>query len=263
MRIKIRFDRVKGQHLPFNYQYAVSSWVYRVLSSGDAQFAQHLHDRGYGEGNQRFKFFSFGLLQSRPFELKPQIQAMELQGNQAEMILSFYLDQAFSHFVLGLFADQELYLRAGAEEVLVLRSREVTILPSQDFTAMRYWRFRALTPITVSHRATEEQRYATYLVPNDAMYKHIFLQNCLHKYHAMQDLLSLPKIIESDLDLEILTAQPKAKLLTLKPGTSAETQVKGYLFDFAMKAPKPLLDLCYYGGFGEKSSMGFGFVERY
>ena len=47
----------KNAVLPINYQYPLSSWIYRVLEYGDPVLAQLLHQEGYVEGNRRYKFY--------------------------------------------------------------------------------------------------------------------------------------------------------------------------------------------------------------
>lgn len=48
MRIKITFKLCgKKQVLPFNYQYPVSAWIYKVLGRADKEFTRMLHDLGY------------------------------------------------------------------------------------------------------------------------------------------------------------------------------------------------------------------------
>lgn len=61
MRLKINFSLSgKRQHLPFNYQYPVSSWIYKVLSKADKEFATILHELGYKiENGKTFKLFTF------------------------------------------------------------------------------------------------------------------------------------------------------------------------------------------------------------
>ncbi len=58
-----------------------------------------------------------------------------------------------------------------------------------------------------------------------------------------------------------LLSDPKSRLITMKAFTDQQTQVRGYDFKFELAAPVILHEIGYYGGFGEKGSLGFGCVE--
>ena len=45
--------------LPINYQYPLSAAIYRIISKGDKEYANLLHEKGYGKG---FKLFTFSQL---------------------------------------------------------------------------------------------------------------------------------------------------------------------------------------------------------
>lgn len=48
--------------IPINYNYPLSSAIYRIIAKGDADYASFLHETGYGKG---FKFFSFSQINTR------------------------------------------------------------------------------------------------------------------------------------------------------------------------------------------------------
>lgn len=58
MRFKLILKAIdyKVSLLPINYQYPLSSAIYRILSKGDREYARFLHEEGYGKG---YKFFTF------------------------------------------------------------------------------------------------------------------------------------------------------------------------------------------------------------
>ena len=61
-------------------------------------------------------------------------------------------------------------------------------------------------------------------------------------------------------NMDILS-KPKSRLITIKANTPHESKLRGYLFDFKIKAPAEVIKLGYYAGFGEKNSLGFGCCE--
>lgn len=70
MRFKVTFNINAGRkHLPFNYQYYISAWIYKVIGSADKDFADFLHNEGFRDGNKKFKLFNFSPLNFR----KPKV----------------------------------------------------------------------------------------------------------------------------------------------------------------------------------------------
>jgi uncharacterized membrane protein YgcG len=55
--------------------------------------------------------------------------------------------------------------------------------------------------------------------------------------------------------------QAKSRLIHLKPNTDGIQQLRGFVFDFEVAMSQPLLEFCYYAGFGEYPQLGFGYVE--
>ena len=111
MRLKLQLQTQKGNILPFNYEYAVSAWIYKVLSKADPTFATWLHDQGYNEkGNHRkFKLFTFSKIRPSSFRIIPR-KGLLLENEQAELTLSFLKDKAMQDFVVGLFQSQQLQI---------------------------------------------------------------------------------------------------------------------------------------------------------
>ncbi|MFA5535318.1 MAG: CRISPR-associated endoribonuclease Cas6, partial [Mariniphaga sp.] len=64
MRIKLTLNRTTKQRmLPMDYQYYISAWIYKVLFQADKNFAQFLHEKGYGQSDTKlYKLFCFSRL---------------------------------------------------------------------------------------------------------------------------------------------------------------------------------------------------------
>lgn len=55
--------------LPVNYQYELSSWIYKVINQSDPVFAKWLHDRGFSNDNKQFRLFTFSNLMVPQYEI--------------------------------------------------------------------------------------------------------------------------------------------------------------------------------------------------
>lgn len=65
---------------------------------------------------------------------------------------------------------------------------------------------------------------------------------------------------KADMTLQILN-RPKSKLLKIKSGTANQSFIRGYIYSFRINAPKELIKIGYNSGFGEKNSIGLGYVS--
>ncbi len=105
MRFKLSLQTNPGAFIPFNYQYPLSSAIYKIIQSADAEFAAFLHNTGYGEGYKQFKLFTFSDIKT-PFQKRGD--RMQLITGEAELIICFYMPVAAENFIKGLFMNQHL-----------------------------------------------------------------------------------------------------------------------------------------------------------
>lgn len=103
-------------------------------------------------------------------------------------------------------------------------------------------------------------KHAQYISPEESDFETLFLNNLTNKYIALVSAGIIPSSKGREVaDMSFkCTAKPRQKLIKVKSGTAAEVMLRGYLFSFELKAPQELLQIGYFGGFGEKNSLGFG-----
>lgn len=65
MELRLKFRRIAGNLLPVNYQYPLSSWIYKVIGTADLNYSTFLHEKGFAFDNRRFKMFTFSQLDVR------------------------------------------------------------------------------------------------------------------------------------------------------------------------------------------------------
>ena len=254
MRFKLTFNLTnpKERILPLNYQYELSSWIYHVLNSGSPEFATWLHDHGYTDDRKQFRMFTFSNLAIA--ERKIQADRMEILSREISMIVSMIPDEMIRHFITGLFQDQLFTLGDRLTQV-PLKVISVEGLHEPVFSGNMS--FTALSPLLISFKFPDD-RYARYLSPDHHDYPALFFRNLKEKFRAYSGA-DMP-FDEKDGTLQILSA-PRKKGILIKAGTSMESKIIGYQYDFRLTAQQELLRFGYYTGFGEKNSMGFGCGE--
>jgi len=256
MRLKLTLKRRgKSNTLPFNYAYPVSSWIYKVISKADGNYADFLHDRGYQVAGKRFKLFTFSPLNIPNRDIPKKSDRIIINCDEITFVISFYMDKAAENFVMGLFKDQHFGLGDKISQVdFVVQHVESLPYEIKDISL----KFRTLSPLVVSRK--NERGNDDYLSPTDAGYEELFVKNLIDKYLATGNEY-MPIWENESISFKLISPEPKSKLTTIKADTKEQTKIKGYLFDFELTAPKPILEVGYLAGFGRYNAEGFGCVE--
>ena len=279
MRLKLTLTHKPNQALPINYQYLIAAWVYRTLGTANSVYATHLHEQGYDFAGKTYKLFTYSALRPRWFDIDKRAKAFILAKSPTELTLSFYMDDALQHFVIGLFKDQQFTLESGRYFKVAFEVVGIETLSTPVFKETM--RFRAVTPICLS-RNEEGKAHAQYLSPELPEYGELLLQNLLRKYLAVKeravlgkdllsrkvsgenlanpqppDLLNLQDLVNLNNPNFRLLNTPKSKLLAIKG-----VKMRGFLFYFEITSPVELIRVGYFGGFGVgNSALGMGMVR--
>lgn len=101
MRFRLQLQPTNNHKvLPINYQYELSSWVYRTIHTGNPEFALWLHDHGYMNGRKQFKYFTFSNLIVEKVRISGD--RLELVSNSCFMDISFFLENAVENRLKGV-----------------------------------------------------------------------------------------------------------------------------------------------------------------
>lgn len=262
MQISLELRCDKGSILPFNHQYEVSSWIYKLLATVDAHFAELLHDEGYTEieSSKDFKFFTFSKIEAKsPYSVSVADKGIIIDSGYAELRLAFHLQNAAENFVQGLFQDQRLRIVARDVGRIDFRVETVHRISPPNFS--RRMSYELKNPLVLTRR-NADSRHAEYLAPNDDEYLYYLIKNLLEKRrHLRADAsdLNIEEVLgESSLRM---LSKPRSKLITIKQGTREQVRVKGYEFRFELETLPELHELGYTSGFGSNNSQGFGCVR--
>jgi CRISPR-associated endoribonuclease Cas6 len=256
MRFKLTLQVDKkafGNCLPLNYQYELSAFVYKAIEQADSDYAYWLHENGFNLNGRPFKLFTFSNLLIPQYRIDKERKVIRIESDRIEWLVSFLPEASTEKFVLGLFSEQVFQI-GDKKSVVQFRIERIEALPSPVFEPEMV--FRTLSPVCIPFRK-ENSRYPEYISPDRPEAPDIVLNNLLNKYHTFYG-----KPYQGNLDFSFrVMNQPKAKLIRIKTGMLEESFIRGFSFDFRMKAPEELMKVMYEAGLGEKGSMGFGMVE--
>lgn len=242
--------------LPINYQYPLSSAIYKILRKGNAEYARFLHEKGYGKG---FKFFTFSDLNMK---FKREGDRMRLLNPKAEFTIAFHLPEASRTFVEGLFRSEEIVIADSASKAIfkvqsiVSKNNE---LNEQRDNAISQIVTRPLSMI-ISGEKNERGNY-DFLSPDDPRFVPSLLNNWRNKIAASYNEREANEAILM-IEVEKYKNPWRSRLVTIKSETNSETKVQGYLnFKLVLTAEKRFLDLVLNAGLGLYSAQGMGCLE--
>lgn len=256
MRFKIVLslkDRRNQNVLPINYQYELSSWIYRVISSGDTQYSEWLHNNGFQSDNKQYRLFSFSNLIIPRKDCKGVGDRLLIYAESVDLYISFLPERSTEEFVKGIFNSQEVTIGDKVSQVPFI-VKNIELLPVPELT--EEMSYRAMSPICLSRK--QDGGGTQYFSLLDPQAEEAIRVSLINKYTAFYG--KAPEVPDGSFLLTV-TNTPKSRLITIKAGTPKQTKVKGYECTFKLKAPVELQQLMYTTGCGVKGAQGFGYVE--
>nr|WP_320120631.1 CRISPR-associated endoribonuclease Cas6 [uncultured Marinifilum sp.] len=256
MRFELTLNRTTKQRmLPMDYQYYISAWIYKVLKQADNKFASFLHEQGYGQSETKlYKLFCFSRLNFGKPKLWKEKKLFEISAHEIKLQISFDVNEAATTFIKGLFMQQEFYL-GDKFNGIDFKVANVAALPEPIFSETMHYRLQ--TPWVVSYK-TENDKHPQYLSPTNTNFETLTIKHISEKFNNTRNT-------ESVLPIQIklkLTNDFKRSGFVMKPGTREQSRIVGNLFEFDLTAPLEVQQMVWNAGVSEKSSSGFGWLEK-
>ncbi|QKZ14672.1 CRISPR-associated endoribonuclease Cas6 [Spirosoma sp. KUDC1026] len=245
--------------VPFNYAYRLSAFIYAVLAEADEQYATFLHGQGYEySSTRRFKLFTFSDLIIPNARIDTKAGGLWVTTPHIEWVVSFYVDKAAQHFIIGLFQDQRCVIATPKHraEFIIERVEAVPVEINTNTVALR-----TLSPVVIAEK--NERGMDQYLHPSDAQFGPLLISNLLAKWASVPVAAGVDDFPHDALTYRLLPGRhdPKSRLVTIKENSREETKVRGYYgFQFELTGPRELLELAVLAGVGRYNAEGFGAV---
>lgn len=242
--------------IPINYQYPLSSAIYKILHKGNAKYAQFLHENGYGKG---FKFFTFSDLK---LKYRREGDQLKLLDPKVEFTVAFHLPEASKTFVEGLFRSEEIVI-ADTRSKSIFKVQSIisqgNLLVESDSREMVQIVTKPMSMIIAGEK-NEKGNY-DFLDPDDPRFVKALLHNWKNKIAACYDERESDEAILM-IEVEKYKNPWRSRLVTIKSETNAETKVQGYLnLKLKLTAERRFLDLIFNAGMGLYSAQGMGCLE--
>lgn len=261
MRIQFSLSCQKGTIIPINYQSEISNWIFAVLSKAGSELSNYIQQRGFDFQSRNFKLFTFSPLAIYPYEMDQVRQEFKLLGNQVKLNISLYLDPSFDQQIVHLFRQMPLPLGTLEGRPAYFEVKHWQIMPRPVFREVM--QFKAISPISVT--SVEEGKTPNlYPLPDNELYDISFFHHLVRRFKAAMQYRSLAqlKLLDPAFPMQFrLIGQAKSRLIHLKANPDGISQLRGFVYEFEVSLPIPLMEFVYFAGFGEFPHLGFGFAD--
>jgi CRISPR-associated endoribonuclease Cas6 len=262
MQLNLEFENTKSTAIPIDYQYYLSSWMYKVISRGDEAYADFLHNKGYlvpNKGQKHFKLFNFSnlIIAQQDRDIDFANNCIYITGKKFKLKARFKVDAAMEHFVSGLFNGESLQIKNGFNKMASFGVQHVAV--EQVAVENDSISLKTLSPIVISKKRPDGSE--EYLAPEHEDYEAIFFNNLLDKYIASGGNID-PNWHNATQHFSVIPTAPiNSKLISITKPNMPPIKVRGFMYSFKLQAPAPILNIGLLGGFGKECAMGFGFGE--
>lgn len=262
MRIKVCLKPIrKSFAIPINYNYPLSSAIYRLFFESSPKFSKWLHDQGFvSPEGKKMKLFTF----SRLFITNPKVEGTIIEGRGlAWFLFSTPLEFAImENFVVGILKKGRITIGNGATKSDFTVS-SLEILPEPELS--ENMKYIMLSPTVVSTMVEKDGKVVEHYYRTDEPgLENNLAENLRRKYEIVRKKPYEGKI-EIELDREYIErkggAEGVSKMVTIAEGKLEETKVKGFICPIVIKGSKEIQKVAYDCGIGKKNSMGFGMLE--
>lgn len=251
--------------VPVNYQYPLASAIYGIIQQADEEYADFLHEYGYGKTNtlKKFKLFTFSDLRV-PFRISGD--RLYILGSNSQLTVCFHISDAAENFLKGLFMNQRVEIADGKSKAVftvqqVEAANHTAGIITNDGIAEAL--LQPMSPM-VAGRKNAKGNY-DYLSPEDEAFIPMLKRNIIEKYDSIHELTDEDyRLLRDQINVKTIffSHSPRSRLITIKAGTEAETRVRGFdKFRLRIKAPQDILELILNSGCGIYNAMGMGCVR--
>ncbi len=254
MRIKVILKEAKNKAFKRDHYHQLAGMIYNMIRKSNPEFSSWLHEKGFMDGNKKFKFFCFSRL------VAPR-DHYEYIGENKELILfksnqvSLYISSPIEEFLTNLieFFLAEDYVKLGDHTLKVDSARALT---APDFGEKTV--FKVITPIVLSKRV---EGYNTpfyiraYQSPDE--FDEYLTKNAKEKWK----IFTGQENADISLQVDRTYLEKKGKRTSCKINLSPNQTIIGSVVPVIVSGDPEIIRFLYDVGLGQKNSLGMGMVE--
>lgn len=259
MRFKIILE-VLNTHaiVSLNHTYLISNWLSGMVEKANQEYAPFLQERGYRvpDGENLFQFFTFSNLEIPQKDFLGD--RIRIRSEEIAFILSFYLPEGLEELVMYLFHSERIYWMDRRSQA---QFRVKELVPIRDEIRSEKVHLKTISPMLI----TQEDALGNPLLldPDHPQFESYFWDNLICKYancmgHYTHELLDFTQPFQPA--FRLLETNNHQLPTMPKRGNLPETidLRKMQHFEFELNAPKELIRLGLWAGFGKYNAAGYG-----
>lgn len=254
MRIRLTIKPLlRNSVIPINYQYYLSSFIYRTIENSSSEYSRWLHDCGFSSGNKRFKYFTFSTLDIPEREIKSD--TIKILCPQIYLTVSMLSLESMNHLIIGLFESCRFHIH---DTNFIVRFAEK--IPDPFFK--NEMTFKTLSPVIISRIVNYNGRDSEYYMKPDEPNYAVYLKKNLEEKYIIYCKNFGVKVNDDGINEFELIESGKSKLIDIRQGHPGHTRVKAYPMTFRLKGNPEILKIAYEAGVGKLCSQGFGCIRN-
>ncbi len=257
MRVEVNLLSLRDTRISLNYNYYLSSLIYKIVGAYSKKFARKLHSGGFSLGGKVFKAFTFSKIFYFDGAYVEDGKIFIPENSEISFLVSSPYEEFVKNFALGLTKIDKIWI-GEKNNIFELKSVEVIFEPDVfdgDLMDVIEARGVFISPLVVSK--VDSLGRKIYLGCLDPDVSDLVRENLFKKFLAFYKYTPEDHF-EFAFLMDYAMKHDWQKLITIKEGTPEETKVKGILAPFVIKGTRRILKFAWEIGLGEKNSMGFG-----
>ncbi|MGE5499719.1 MAG: CRISPR-associated endoribonuclease Cas6 [Syntrophothermus sp.] len=264
MRLKLILSTDINTSIPVNYNYALSSAIYKLLQFSSPEFAEFLHGKGFKTNQRTYKLFTFSL---RPEKSLIFGRDIILKSPFVNLFITTPLVEDFVKSILSGTAEQKIVELFADYTKVEFCIRNIEVMQEPNFGARA--KFIMLNPLVLSTRVVRNGRKQQYYLRYDedpANINRILNINLANKYELMTGREYNGPGVALSWDQDYIrrmleNGKKMSKKITITKDPKNPIDIIGIQCPFVLEGDPELIKTGYRCGFGEKNSMGFGMAE--
>ncbi|MBI9072361.1 MAG: CRISPR-associated endoribonuclease Cas6 [Melioribacteraceae bacterium] len=257
--------KTKNNLLPINYNYPLSSAIYKLLQFGSPKFSEYLHSKGYKVNGKAYKLFSFSLKFSYN---KIVNEAFQLSSPNVTLnVTSPIIDDFIKNVISGSLQRGEFEL-FNKGTFLLFEIEQMEEMPEPELNEIQ--KFFLYSPLVLSTRQDRNgksvQHYFEYYDDINDITR-VFNNNLINKYKAIYLKDYTGEHLKFNWDTEFIQKQLAKnrsikRLIKIEKPNLPTINIISNNIPFRLQGDTELMKVGYQCGFGEKNSLGFGMAAK-
>ncbi|GAB2634038.1 CRISPR-associated endoribonuclease Cas6 [Belliella aquatica] len=253
--IKLKRESEASQ-FALNYQYQLSAALEGIFEQADFSKLQLF----LNEKNEFVRYipFTFSNLELDKIKIIKEKGSLIHQGDEATLDIRILLEEDATDYLFHLIHGKQISLHSG-EDTVKYRICAIEVVPPPVFKGVMV--YSAVTPVFLFDQSGLGG--SEFISPTDSRYPELFKTDLLKRFaSAIPELKSITKLDHYCPEIEFQPiSQVEEEEIVFNMYQYELVHLKGFRYDFKLKASPLLQEFGYYAGFGAQNSLGFGCVN--